>query len=336
MPQKIKFTYGADPHSNGDSAFYWDSPQKRTEYYRAKSINPAITAAIYDCQPGSLQGSIFLGEDFRYYTPQKSMALGRAGIPDFLERGELILQAWDTAFSSAKSADYSVGITGIGVKCESAHDLEIPDVVLHYDIYILDVFRERLDYGDLENAIYRFYSKWLPAEIVVEKRASGQSILTSQLNQRGIRLVPADTNSSKRARAQNGTQYGSAQGWVQLHRVFFPREAPWLEDFERELRNFDGSGVGEDDQVDAFVHLINRFLIIGGETPQISGMDESIFKPEVPKNPLEELIEEKQEYDTPQFCYSCKNFCNKYCSLHKMPTLALNSCPEWEQKDQNA
>lgn len=58
-------------------------------------------------------------------------------------------------------------------------------------------------------------------------------------------IVPVPAKGSKESRVEGVT------GVLEAKKVFLPKEAPWLLDFERELLSFPPGR--HDDQVDAFV-----------------------------------------------------------------------------------
>jgi hypothetical protein len=59
--------------------------------------------------------------------------------------GDKVIISWDTALSSSQLADYSACVVLL---------------VRHQSIYILDVFRARLEYPDLKRAVLENYHRW--------------------------------------------------------------------------------------------------------------------------------------------------------------------------------
>ena len=263
----VKWLYDVDP--SGEGFFCPRLEQKRRDYFSLKILRPAEAEAVYQCRPGSKIGSIFVESDFRYYEVPATLAIGisdpivRAFI---LSKGGIIAQGWDTAMSAASSADWSVCVTVMLVPCQEFHR-ETDAVVLgecdqHYDVYILDVFRAKLEIGDLALNIREQAKKWNPEKIVIEKKASGTSAMQALANS-GLPMEGVTPQENKRDRAVNGgAGAGSVQGWFRSGRVLFPFVQPplqvdWLPDFTRELKDFTGEKGGTDDQVDAMVHVIS-------------------------------------------------------------------------------
>lgn len=333
---RLQLTYGYAP-----DGFYWpESPSKRAEYLQVKRGHPAVAEAVYQCQPGALEGEIFLEKDFRYYTAPKRLMDGIDSNMNFVSQSDMILQVWDTAFSAQTDADYSVCLTAMLTSCNRMHpnnpedDFTTSDDEFHYDVHLLDVVRERIDFGDLLPMSEAQYHKWRPTSILIEKKASGQSLL-QVLDQKGLPVVPVDPGiHSKRARAVFGVKAGSAQGWVQLHRVFFPSEAIWLEDFKTELKNFSGNGDAHDDQVDAFVHLLNYAILQGAESPALptNAKIEKFINSEEPFETLEQaLFSDLEGPEDLPICRNCINFNKKksWCMIHNRKVTIFDSCPDF-------
>ncbi len=154
----------------------------------------------------------------------------------------------DTAFKAKTVNDYSVftvgGITEIG------------------DIYVLRVFREKLEFPDLKrkavaiNAMYR--SQGLRG-FWIEDNASGQSLIQELRASSGVPVIPW-----KPGAVEKYQRAASITPLVEGGRVFIPDEADWLEDWVNELSAFPSSK--HDDQVDSFVMLVDvmsRMVVTG-------------------------------------------------------------------------
>ena len=154
----------------------------------------------------------------------------------------------DTAFKTKTVNDYSVftvgGITEIG------------------DIYVLKVFREKLEFPDLKrkavniNSLYRAQGLrgfW------IEDNASGQSLIQELRANSGVPVIPWKPGSQDKFQ-----RAASVTPLVEGGRVFIPEEADWLEDWINELSAFPSSK--NDDQVDSFVMLLDvmsRMVVVG-------------------------------------------------------------------------
>jgi hypothetical protein len=81
---------------------------------------------------------------------------------DIKPKEGLIIQSWDTAIKSGKTNDYSV--------CSTWLDAE-------NGYYLLDVVAQRAEYPALKRMCISLAQKWNPNSILIEDKASGQSLL---------------------------------------------------------------------------------------------------------------------------------------------------------------
>lgn len=263
MVKHLKWPYAIDPKGEG---FFWpDAQQKRDEAKQGRRNSPVQFESVYQAAPGNRAGVIFLAEDFCYYDPPKYLDAGVADpeVRDLLEKGAFVMQAWDTAFSATSDSDFTVCVTGFVVPCDRFHRNEDPlilgDCDQHYDIYIVDVWREKVAWAEVVPAIRMQFNKWKPRMVYIEKKAYGASAIEA-LETSGIPITPVMPIEGKRSRAIEGVGAGSVQGWFRQHRVKFPRRADWLEALETEMKDFTGERGARDDQVDAMVHLVGAAI----------------------------------------------------------------------------
>ncbi|WP_246412951.1 phage terminase large subunit [Methylobacterium brachythecii] len=196
-------------------------PQKILDELKA-DIGSFAFAAQYQQAPIPAGGNMFDPEWIQRYE-------GNLGC----ERGDEIVQSWDTATKPGQLNDFSVGMTWL---------------VRRGAYYLLDVFRARLGFPELRRAIVDRYEHYRPAAVLIEDKASGQSLI-QDLVSAGIYATPIEPEGDKVMRAYSATLAFEAG------RVAFPRTAPWLGDLEAELRAFPHGR--HDDQVDC----ISQFVI---------------------------------------------------------------------------
>jgi predicted phage terminase large subunit-like protein len=191
----------------------------------------------------ALAGKIFKREWFRYYDL----------VPDDFEQ---IVQAWDTAWEEHEGADWSVCVTA-GLR--------------QGQIYILDVFRAKLETPDLLKAMRSQWEHWKPQVIVVEDKASGKSALQILKRESTLPVVAISPGTKdKVARARAVTPY------LESGRLHLRQGALWLQAFEDELVMFPEGG--NDDQVDALVYVILRLMT--------EVVDVAVGKPQVAESPF--------------------------------------------------
>jgi predicted phage terminase large subunit-like protein len=147
-----------------------------------------------------------------------------------------IVQSWDTANKSGELNDYSVCTTW-GVKQRR--------------YYLLDVYRRKMTFPELKNAVRAQAARFRAKSIVIEDKASGTQLI-QELRSDGVFGVkeyqpPAGTDKIMRLHAQStGFENGL---------VFLPRAAAWLADYVSELTSFPGSKY--DDQVDSTTQALD-------------------------------------------------------------------------------
>ena len=156
-------------------------------------------------------------------------------MPDRSKGGTLV-QSWDTANKAGVFSDYSACVTAL---------------VQHNRVYVLDVYRERLDFPQLRTAVIRLANHWRADVLLIEDRASGEQLLRTLWHDRprGVPTAiarPATTDKESRVAGQSHR--------IEAGDLILPKEAPWLGSFMHELLAFPMGRY--DDQVDALTHLL--------------------------------------------------------------------------------
>lgn len=368
-PRHYRLPYAPDRVGYG---FFWvESAQKLEEALSVRRNAPADFEAVYQGRPGQREGSIFLEADLNaFFEPAANgnrfgvveFAHGVASplVAQFVKQGHTVIQAWDTAFSTSSQAAYSVCVTGLLVPCTSYHCDEDPAVVgpceYHFDVLILDVYRRKLDWGALTEALKTLYYRWQPTEIVVEKKASGQSLIQNFGANMPIQGVGAKDSKGDRALNSVTTKTaGSVQGWFRQHRVRTPRIAPWLNAWRGEMKDFSGAEDTSSDQVDATVHLVTRAIVMGATmavmptdwTPEYSVIpnfltDGMSAMPEGYNNPKAGMLlalDMLPSLTTDPFqgtCSRCAHDGVKFCNIMGRRMLPVDSCPAFVEKGTEA
>jgi predicted phage terminase large subunit-like protein len=164
------------------------------------AVGGATWAALYQQRPSAVDGEIFKREWWKSYRD----------IPE-LKR---VIQSWDTAFKTGSQNDYSVCTTW-------------GEAVNGY--YLLDLWRGRVEFPQLKKKVSELASEWKPEAILIEDKASGQSLLQEirQSTRHSVLAIKVDTDKISRASA--------ASPMVEAGKVFIPESAPWLADFLYEM-----------------------------------------------------------------------------------------------------
>jgi predicted phage terminase large subunit-like protein len=132
----------------------------------------------------------------------------------------MTLQSWNTASKGGPENDWSVCTTWIVTRKKLW--------------YLVDVWRQRVDYPALKQNVQILSKKWSARRVLVEDTGAGTSIV-QELEGRvsGIIAVRADWDKPSRMAV--------ASAKFEAGQVLLPERASWLPDLEAELFVFPGS-----------------------------------------------------------------------------------------------
>jgi predicted phage terminase large subunit-like protein len=150
------------------------------------------------------------------------------------EKFDRVMQSWDTASKAGDLNSFSVCTTW-GIKGKH--------------IYLLDVWRKKVEYPDLKRAVIDQNRLHSPQVILVEDKSSGIALI-QELKREGlykIKEVKPDKDKVIRMTTQTALM---ANGQVHL-----PKEAPWLHAYETELMLFPVAA--HDDQADSTAQALS-------------------------------------------------------------------------------
>lgn len=202
------------------------SPRRRSRAFfeLRRAQEPYVFAAQYQQDPVGRIGAFVQPEWF--------------GVYDEAPRNGLTVQSWDTAIKTTVRSDWSVGITA-----------------RYYQgrWYILDVFRKRVEYGELLSVIRESCARFGVDHLLIEDAASGQQLI-QQLRSDGAPDMPypiAITPVGDKI-----VRFEAQASRIQAGQVLLPRTAPWSADFVAEVTRFPGGQY--DDQADALAQLLGN------------------------------------------------------------------------------
>jgi len=202
----------------------WPEKHPVKDLLKIKNLNPFYFYSQYQQEPIIAGGTILRQAWMKYFE----------SLPEFYK----IIQSWDTAFKTGEHNDYSVGTTW-GVKNTQFGD----------DYYLINMFRGKLEYPQLKAKIIELNDQYSPSEILVEDKASGQSIL-QELKQSGLgKLKPVKVDKDKESRVHSITAL------FESGRVYFDKNANYLSDLIGELISFPNGS--HDDAVDSISQALN-------------------------------------------------------------------------------
>lgn len=190
-------------------------PRSALEELR-RNLGSAAFEAQYQQAPVPAEGLRVKREWLKTYSPP-------------IDRGGMqIGQSWDTAMKGDPSADYSVCTTW-GER-DGRH-------------YLLDVYRERLDFPDLIRAVVTLHRKHHADAVLIEEQGSGISLIQTLRAQHGIWPL------ARRSRDDKETRLTAVTPMIEGGQVLLPTDAPWLPALLHELLGFPSAR--HDDQVDS-------------------------------------------------------------------------------------
>lgn len=147
------------------------------------------------------------------------------------------IQFWDTAQKPGISNDYSVCATWAETST---------------GFYLIDLWRKKVAFPQLEQAAKDLFYKHKPSAIVVEDKASGIQLiqcLEAETSLPVVKFEPGQKDKQVRA--------AGAQPTVQAGNAYLPEEKDWVEDFLLEHEKF--PKVDHDDQVDTTSMMVDFF-----------------------------------------------------------------------------
>jgi len=187
-------------------------------------------ASLYLQSPVGDDGNIFVKDDFQDWEDDDP--------PECDE----IIQTLDTAFSTKSTADYSViqtwGIFHITLLDDNGYEYYEPNAIL--------LFQEkgRWSYPELRRKAAEQYKRFKPDRIIVEQKASGQSLIQDmRLNK--LPVLPFQPDRDKVSRAH------AASGMIERGRVWLPLKKKYAAELLQEALEFPKGA--HDDSVDAMV-----------------------------------------------------------------------------------
>jgi predicted phage terminase large subunit-like protein len=195
-------------------------------------LNEYNFAGQYQQSPAPLEGGLIKEGWFKSYTEESKPA-----------QFDLIFQSWDTANKPGELNDYSVCTTW-GIKDRN--------------LYLLHVFRRRMDYPTLKTAVMQQAQMWSAETIVIEDKASGTQLI-QELMRAGIHGATRFEPKEEKTMRMNSCSSTIENGFV-----YIPKDAEWLAAFMHELKTFPNGK--HDDQVDSLSQALAwvRLRLFGG------------------------------------------------------------------------
>lgn len=217
------------PAIGDDDQALWPAKHSRDDLERMSKAKPYEFAGQYMQRPAPLGGGIFKTEWWRYYRP--------FGLPEVRR----IVQSWDTAFKTKTQNDYSACTTW--AECDNGY-------------YLLDVWKQKVEFPDLKRMVVSLHEKFRPNAVLIEDKASGQSLIQELQRETRIPLIPV----AKGAGDDKISLAYAVTPLIQSGRVFLPEGADWLADYTSSHASFPNGA--HDDDVDSTTQAL-KYMGIG-------------------------------------------------------------------------
>lgn len=170
--------------------------------------------ALYQQRPTPIEGGLFKKGWWQWYREQPEI--------------EEIVQSWDCAQKVDDDTDYTVGTTWGRAKD---------------GYYLLDIYRDKLEFPQLEQAIIRNYEKFRPNTVLIEDKANGIAVIQNLRQKTRLPVIAYNPKGDKMTRA------AAISPLAEAGKVFLPIGKQGIEDFCVELEHFPNGR--NDDQVDS-------------------------------------------------------------------------------------
>jgi predicted phage terminase large subunit-like protein len=194
-----------------------------------RQIGSAAFASLYQQRPAPVQGRIFKREWWRHYTaPPAASEITRTVV------------SVDSAFKAGEDNDYTA--VTVWAETETA-------------FYLLHAWRDRIEFPDLKRKAIEIANVWNADAVLVEDKASGQSLIQELDRDTALPVVPVKAIGDKVSRAVGVTAI------IEAGKVLVPVSAGWLDDFMDEVSTFPGSR--HDDYTDSMVHALRYMMDVG-------------------------------------------------------------------------
>ena len=122
---------------------------------------------------------------------------------------EYVLQSWDTAFSTKEKTSYSARTTWGVFKRHG-----------QINAIVLDMWYDRVTYPELRRIAKESYDDFEPDAVLIEKKASGQSLI-QDLRMAGVPVLEYSPDRDKEARAH------ASSALLEDGRIYFPSDKKW-------------------------------------------------------------------------------------------------------------
>ena len=189
-----------DPRSERGELLWPDRVDDKTLSDLERSLGEYATAGQLQQRPMPRGGTILKSKWWRSWDK------------DELPYIEYVIQSWDTAYSTKEKTSYSARTTWGVFTYENS-----------WNAIVIDCWYDRVGYPDLVREAQDAYAAYEPDAVLIEKKASGQSLI-QDLRMAGIPVLEYLPDRDKEARAH------AASALLEDGRIWFPSDKKWAKD----------------------------------------------------------------------------------------------------------
>ena len=190
------------------------------------------TASQLQQRPVPRGGGIIKKEWFQYFK------LVRDTTGRIMNKFSFVIQSWDTAFKEGEENDFSVCIT-IGV--------------LPTGFYVLNLLKIKVDFPELEKTAIEMANIYSPNQILIEDKASGQSLIQSIKKRTRLPIKAVQVDRDKTARLY------AISPFIEAGKYFLPENEQWVPEYIQNMITFPTAK--HDDDVDATTQALVELAI---------------------------------------------------------------------------
>jgi len=150
----------------------------------------------------------------------------------------------DTAFKASEISDFTV----IQVWA-----------VASAGYFLIDIWRKQAIMPDVIKQIVGMADAYKPHEILIEDAASGQTLIQILKTKTRLPVIAMSVKEKGKLINDKVTRMAGESTVIEAGRVFLPKYARWLQDFEQEIAAFPKAA--HDDQVDALSQFLRRMRL---------------------------------------------------------------------------
>ena len=202
--------------------------------------NPLIDPKEIDDLVSDISPSLRDQEIFGLFTDKETSGIIKSDWWRYFDVNDLyrnrilkIVQSWDTAFKEKEGNDFSVCTTwAVGIN----------------SYYLIDMWRGRAAFPELKRKCKELYEIHKANEVLIEDKASGQSLIQEMQRETAIPIKPIKVDKDKVARVHAITPL------IEAGKVYLPNDAEWVNTLKTECEDF------PDGEFDDIVDSISQFL----------------------------------------------------------------------------